>query len=89
MRTRYHLGTFAGVRVSVGPPVVIGWLLLWGLLIGMGVGWLHAGWVAVLLGALGALALHLLSELIHQLVGQLAIGLQKERKGESIARNRT
>lgn len=67
MRTCYHLGTIAGVRVSIGLGVVIGWLLLWMLLLGMGVGWLHADWITVLLGALVAVLLHLLSELIHQL----------------------
>jgi hypothetical protein len=66
MRTRYHLGTIWGVRVSLKPPVVLGWILLWGMLIGMGVGWLHAAWIPVLLGALLAALLHLLSELIHQ-----------------------
>jgi hypothetical protein len=67
MRTRYHLGPLWGVRVSVGLKVIFSWLLLWILLSSIGIGWFHLGWIAALLGALVAVALHLFSELIHQL----------------------
>jgi len=63
----YRLGSFAGLRLSARPSAPLSALALWIILSGVGIGLLKLSWLAAILGAMVAVLLHWLSELLHQL----------------------
>jgi hypothetical protein len=65
--TEIKLGRVAGLNLSAAPSAIVGSLLLWLLLSGIGVFLLRFGIGEAIAGGLVALLMHWASELVHQL----------------------
>jgi hypothetical protein len=72
MNTVYKLGSIAGLRLSALPSTIISSVVLWVILGGGAMGLLALSPGAAILGALVAVALHWLADLVHQLGHALA-----------------
>ncbi len=66
MSTAYPLGTITGLRFSAKPSALIGALLLWVMLSGVGIVALKLSPAEAILGGLVATLLHFLSAAVHQ-----------------------
>ena len=66
-RKTYQLGPLAGLRLTARPSVVLGSLLLWAALSGIGIGLLGLRPGTTIFAALIGTLLHWISDLIHQL----------------------
>ncbi len=63
----HNLGTLAGLRLSVIPLAALGSLLIWAVCAGLGMQLLGLSFASAAIGSLFAVALHWLSELVHNL----------------------
>jgi Zn-dependent protease len=61
------LGTIAGLRLSAGPSALVGTLLLWSILAGVGIAALRLPIATAVAAGLAAVALHWASDIAHQL----------------------
>ena len=67
MRTSLRLGTFASLSLSASPTALLGSIVLWLALTGIAIGLLHFTAGEAVVSALIAVALHWISETLHQL----------------------
>ena len=63
----HHLGTLAGLRISVIPLAALGTFLIWAVFVGLGTQVLGLSLGVAVLGGVLAVVLHWLSEIVHNL----------------------